>query len=177
MNTQMPSDKLLNFLDSNIENVIVIPIVDTKYAEQLLSQLYNSFPHFRFEVYGMPSWKSMQILQKEGSLPNIGVNISAPFYFDPSTSAGKDLSDHYSQVYGGRPSEMTFRGYETLYWYAYLLNQYGTVFNDHFSDNGTAPFTRFDMKLSKEESGRADYYENVHLYMYRYQAGSFSVKQ
>jgi hypothetical protein len=177
MNNPMASDKLRNFLDSNTTNVIVMPIVDTRYATTLLDQLGKAFPQFRFEVYGMPSWKSMNSLRKEGYLPNVGINIPSPFYFDPSNSSGKTLSDAYNEKYGGRPTEMTFRGYETLYWYAYLLQRYGTVFNDHFADNGTALFTRFEMKPVLDDRGITQYYENKHVYMYRYQGGSFSVEQ
>jgi hypothetical protein len=80
----------------------------------------------------------------------VGITISAPFYFDPSTSVGRGFSETFTRVFGGRPGEMAFRGYETLYWYAYLLNRYGTLFNDHYGDNGAAPFTRFDMRLSED---------------------------
>ncbi len=177
MNTPMASEKLRNFLDSNLTNIIVMPIVDVVYATQLLQQLSKSFPNYNFEVYGMPSWKGLSFLRKEGALPNIGITISSPFYFDVSNSAGKGFSDAFNEKYGGRPSELAYRGYETLYWYAYLLQHYGTIFNDHYSDNGAAPFTRFDMKLSTDRDGSPQYYENEHVYLYRYQSGSFSVEQ
>ncbi|MEO6831105.1 MAG: hypothetical protein ABI378_02550 [Chitinophagaceae bacterium] len=175
MNTPMPADRLRNFLDSSTSNVVVMPIVDEKYSLQLLDLLNKSFPNFKFEVYGMPSWKAMPVLQNEGSLSNIGITIGAPFFFDPSSSAGKEFSDYYTNVYGGRAPEMAYRGYEVLYWFAYLLHKYGTIFNDHFQDNGVAPFTRFNMKLGRTEDGTPRYFENTHVYLYRYQAGSFSV--
>ena len=92
MNTQMPSDKLRNFLDSNIDNIIVMPIVDVAYATQLLEQLGRSFPKFRFEVYGMPSWKGISLLRKEDAISNVGITLGSPFYFDPSASAGRSFS-------------------------------------------------------------------------------------
>lgn len=177
MNTPMAPEKLRNFLDSNSTNIIVMPIVDLTYAAQLLQQLARSFPRYRFEVYGMPSWKGIANLRKEGAMPNIGITIPAPFYFDPSTSVGKGFSDAYNEKYGGRPGEMAYRGYETMYWYAYLLQRYGTVFNDHYADNGAAPFTRFDIRLSADKDGGPLYYENHHVYLYRYQSGNMSVEQ
>ena len=125
----------------------------------------------------MPSWKGLDLLVKEGSLPNVGINITAPFYFDPTASAGKGFSEVFNRIYGGKPTELAYRGYETLYWYAYLLNRYGTIFNDHYGDNGAAPFTRFDLRLQKDKNGEPEYYENNHVYQYRYQAGSFRVEQ
>jgi ABC-type branched-subunit amino acid transport system substrate-binding protein len=177
VNTILPNDKLRNFLDSNSSNIIVMPILDVTYATQLLDQLSKSFPKYQFEVFGMPSWKGMSALRKAGSHSNLGIHISSPFYFDQSNSAGKGFSDAYNNKFGGRPAEMSYRGYETLYWYAYLLKRYGTVFNDHYADNGAAPFTRFRMTPNQSNEGNTQYYENTHVYIYRYQGGSFSVEQ
>jgi hypothetical protein len=177
VNTPLPAEKLRNFLDSNSTNVIVMPIVDANYATQMLQQLAKSFANYRFEVYGMPSWRGLGLLEKEGTLPNVGIHIPSAFYFDPTNSAGKGFSDAFNEKYGGRPGLLAYRGYETLYWYTYLLQRYGTVFNDHFADNGVAPFTRFDMKLATDKDGAPLYYENHHVYMYRYQAASFTVDQ
>jgi hypothetical protein len=177
MNTALPAEKLRNFLDSNASNVVVMPIVDVAYAKQLLEQLSKSFPTYRFEVYGMPSWKGLSLLRKEDASSNVGITIPSAFYFDPSSSAGKGFSDAYNEKYGSRPSELAYRGYELLFWYAYLLQRYGTIFNDHFGDNGVAPFTRFDMRLVTDKSGKTQYYENHHVYLYRYQGGSFNVAQ
>ncbi len=177
MNTPLPSEKLRNFLDSSFTNIIVMPIVDVTYATQLLQQLGKAFPKYNFEVYGMPSWKSLSFLRKEGALPNVGIIIPSPFYFDPSTSAGKGFSDAFNEKYGGRPGDMAYRSYETLSWYAYLLQRYGTVFNEHYADNGGALFTRFDMKPAQGKDGITQYWENGHVYLYHYQGGSFSVEQ
>lgn len=177
MNVPMATEKLANFLDSNVTNVIVMPIVDLAYSAQLLQQLSKAFPEYVIEVYGMPSWKGMSILNKEGSMSSLGITVSAPFYFDPSVSAGRGFSEAFARTYGGRPSEMAFRGYETLYWYAYLLNRYGTIFNDHLTDSGTAPFTRFEMELLKNKDNKELYYGNTHVYFYRYQGGSYSIIQ
>lgn len=177
MNAAMPTEKLANFLDSNVTNVIVVPIVEPAYSNQLLQQLSKAFPEYVIEVYGMPSWKGMSSLQKEGAMSSLGITVSAPFYFDPSVSAGKGFSDAFNRAYGGRPSELAFRGYEALYWYASLLNRYGTVFNDHLGDSGNAPFTRFEMDLLKNRDDKELYYGNRHVYFYRYQGGSYSVMQ
>ena len=177
MNALMPAEKLRNFLDSATDNVIVMPVVDIAYATQLLEQLSKSFPAYHFEVYGMPSWKGIGLLRKEGALPNVGITIPAPFYFDASASAGRGFAEAFNEKFGGKPAELAYRGYEAMYWYAYLLQRYGTVFNEHFADNGVAPFTRFELKATPDKDGLTQYYENTHVYLYRYQGGSFSVEQ
>jgi hypothetical protein len=171
------ANKLRALFDSTETNYVVIPVMQGSYASDLLQQLHNKFPQYRFEVFGMPSWKGMDVLRKVGSIDNVGITVTAPFYFDPSSSAGLRFSESYDRVFGGKPGELAFRGYEAMYWYAYLLSRYGTRFQEHYGDSGAAPFTRFDMKLQKDDNDKTKYYENSHVYQYRYQGGSFSVEQ
>lgn len=176
MNEPLPTDKLRNFLDSEVTNVVVMPIVDAQYARKLIDQLGKSFPQYQFEVYGMPSWKGMKLFEQQGVLPNVAVTFPSAFYYDPTTSVGKAFTDAFSARFGGRPGVLAYRGYETLVWYAWLLKRYGTMFNDHYADDGMAPFTRFDMKLVAD-GDTVRYYENRHVYLYRYQAGNFMLEQ
>lgn len=164
-------------LDSTTTNVIVVPIVDAATAGKVLEALAKDFPQYRFEVYGMPSWKGMTKLKKEDAAPNTVVYLTAPFYYDASTGRGQMIASTYKKLFGGHPAEMTYRAYETLTWYAYLLNRYGTIFNDKTSDNSTAIFTRFDIKPRWDKDENLLYNENTHLYLYRFEGGSFSVEQ
>lgn len=170
-------DQLQPFLDSTETNIIVIPIIDVVYAEQLLDQLKDFFPQYKFEIYGMPSWKGMKSIQKSSGLENITVSFTAPFFFDASTASGQSLATNYQKAFGRKPGEMVYRGYETIYWYCYLLNKYGPVFNKKISDNASAVYTRFEIKPRFNKDFDLLYNENTHLYLYRYQNGSFEVEQ
>ncbi|XZF15414.1 ABC transporter substrate-binding protein [Chitinophagaceae bacterium MMS25-I14] len=170
-------EQLQKAFDSTDVNVILMPVLDNAYAESLLSQLYRFFPNYRFEVYGMPSWRSLPGLKKADAYPNVMVYFTAPYYFDYTTSSGQALLSAYKREFGGRAGEYVFRGYEVFYWYAYLLNRYGTIFNTHYSDNGSAQFTRYDVKPAWSSGNDLLYNENNHVYLYRYQSGSFMVEQ
>jgi hypothetical protein len=176
--TLQGKDKLKDIFDASSTNIIVVPILDVSYAENILVQLNALFPTYTFEVYGMPSWKNMNALKKPEAFPNIGVNISIPFYYDLSTGIGQAIANNYKKDAGGnKPPDMVFRGYETLYWYAYLLHKYGTVFNDKIADNGAAPFTRFDIKLKWDKDDNLYYLENKKIGIIRYQSSSYIVEQ
>ncbi len=170
-------EQLSIFLDSTEVNIIAMPILDVAYAELLLAQLNTSFPGYKFEVYGMPSWKGLNAIKKTSGLENIVVNFTAPFFFDASTAGGQNLASGYYRTFARKPGEMVYRGYETLYWYCYLLNKYGPVFNKKISDNASASYTRFDIKPRYTKDFDLMYNENTHLYLYRYQNGSFAVEQ
>jgi hypothetical protein len=61
---------------------------------------------------------------------------------------------------------MVYRGYETLFWYAHMLKRYGTIFNKQYSDNETAPFTKFNVKPVWDAKGYPDYHENRNFTIY-----------
>jgi hypothetical protein len=158
--------------------VIVAGIIDNTYAENLLKQLNSLFPQFKFEVYGMPSWITMSSLRKTNTYPNIAVNVTTPFHYDATTPAGQQLAASYKRAYGiNKPGDMVYRGYETMFWYAFLLHRYGTIFNDKTANGITAPFTKFDIKPKWSGDNDLLYQENQHVYLYRYRDGSFSISQ
>lgn len=176
--TSLPNANYLGAMFDSLEtNVIVMPVIDVSYAARLLHQLDSLFPGHRFEVYGMPSWKGMATLKKADIYENIGISFTAPFYFDASTSSGQALAAEYKKGFGRRPGEMVYRGYETLSWYAYLLEKYGTIFNAKIADNAAAYYTRFDIRPRFDNDFNLLYYENTHFYLFRYQGGSFVVEQ
>jgi len=161
--------------DSTTTNVILMPIVDNSFAEGILQQLYSWYPRHQFEVFGMPSWKFIGTLRKPDAYPNVGVSFTSPFHYDMTTPAAQNLTLNYRRQFGGRMAEMVFRGYEVLYWYAGLLQRYGTVYNPRQSDNSPAPFIKFEVKPQWDRQQTLLYNENEHLFLYRYQSGSFLV--
>lgn len=168
--------QLQKLFDSTETNVLVMGIIDNSYSETLLGQLDQWFPGYKFEVYGMPSWRSLSGLKKTDNRSNIAINITTPFYFDMTTASGQSLSNSYKTAFGGaKPGEMVYRGYETMYLFAYLLGKYGTIFNEKLKDSGVAPFTRYELKPDWDKDGNLLYIENKHIYLQRYQDGSFSV--
>lgn len=168
---------LVPMLIKDRKNIVVIPIISDRYAETILAYLYRNFPEYDFEVWGMPSWDNMPSLKKSDAYPNVVVYFTNPFYFDATTAAGLAVSNSYKSRFGGKADNMVFRGYETMMWYAYLLKKHGNIFNTQLWDNGGAPFTRFDVKLVKNEDGELMYYENKHVYLYRYHSASYMVEQ
>jgi len=175
LNKAIQKGQLQRLLDSASVNVVFMPIVDNSFAESTLQQLENWFPDYQFEIYGMPSWKFLGSIKKTNAFSNIGVNFTSPFYYDLTTSTAQLIVNNHKKQFGSKIGEMTFRGYEVLYWYTYLLYKYGTVYNTKQSDNTTAIFTRFDVKPQWNKQQDFLYNENEHLFLYRYQGGSFYV--
>lgn len=169
--------ELAPMLDSTGSNLIIMPILDVSYAEKILLKLNELFPLYKIDVLGMPSWDGMGLLKKADAFPNIAVYYTTPFYFDQTTARGQAVVNSYKNAAGNaKPSELVFRGYETIHWYANLLSVYGTIFNEKQKDNGAALFTRFDIEPKEDEERNFRYYENKHLYVFRFQSGSYMVE-
>lgn len=174
---EIPSGtKILPLLDSTTTNIVLMPILSEQYAESLILKLKEWFPNYRFDIWGMPSWDDLPSMKKPDSYPNTTIYYTSPYYFDSTTASGRALVRKYKKQYGGRPDPMVFRGYETLYWYGYLLRKYGTVFNPYMKDNGWAPFTRYDIRTNWTDKNILLYNENKHLYLYKYSSGSYLVE-
>ncbi len=176
-NTLPDKIQLKTMFDSTQENVVIMTILDNAYAETMLRQLHDWFPNYHFEVYGMPSWKTLPGLKKPEAYPNVAVYFTSPFYFDQSRPATQGIEKTFRREYGGKPAELVYRAYETMYWYAYLLNQYGTIFNNKFNDNSATLFTKYEIQPKFDKDLNFLYNENQHLYLYKYQSSSFIVEQ
>lgn len=159
---------LVSMIDTARINTVIISVLDPNYADSLLRVLSGEFPGTHFEVYGMPSWYVISDLHEDGALPNLAVNVTMPFSIDQALPATKYVARRYKSEYGGKASELVYRGYETMYWYASLLKQYGTIFNLNYADNSAAPFTKYDIKLRKDKEGNILFHENTHIYLSRY---------
>lgn len=172
------AQQLQPFFDKTKTNLIILGILDVSYSERILQLLYTAFPDYRFEVYGMPSWRSMPTLKKADAYPNVAVFITSPFYYDNSLPLSQALAASYKNLSGSSQlTEMVYRGYETMFWYAYMLKKYGTIFNNDMDDNKSAPFTKFEIKRQWDNDNNLYYNENMHLYLYKYQSSSYMVVQ
>lgn len=174
---QMPdSAALAPLFDSTTKNILLMPIMEAGYAEKLVQSIHKYFPEYRFEIYGMPTWKNIVTNKKMIEFgQSISINITQPYYFDPTLSMGQVIADKYKTAFGGKPNDLTYRGFEIIYWMTDLLNKYGAIFNEKTEDNSMAIFTRFDLKPKWDKDHNFYYTENKHLYLYHYQAGTVSV--
>lgn len=162
---------LINLLDSNQTNVIILNLLSYQEAATVLKKLKDLPGGYKFSVLGMPTWKNLPGISNNKTYQNIDIYFSCPFYFDLRSVRGNAFALNYRNAFGGNPSEMVFRGYETLYWAALLLNNYGTIFNNHIQDSRMAPYTRYDITPSWSSKNKFEYLENKNLYIFHYNNG------
>ena len=176
-NTLPDKQQLLTVIDTTRPNVVVIPILDNMYADSLLKALSRFFPNTHMEIYGMPTWSTMTNLRKANAYTNLTVNVTYPFSFEGGADRAAQAADrNFKKEYGGKATEMVYRGYETMMWYAALLTRYGTIFNADYKDISGAPFTKFEVKPRWDGNGSLLYNENRHIYLSTYQGGIYKTE-
>ena len=175
-NTMPGKDSLARLFDSTRPNVVIISVLDPYAADSILKELSHDFPGTHFEVYGMPSWGGIADLRKDDAFPNLSINITTPFHIDRTGALGHYIATTFHRDYGGTAPELAYRGFETMYWYAGLLRQYGTIFNSNYSDNAAAPFTHFDVRPRWDKDGNIMYLENAHVFLTRYEGGAYKTE-
>jgi len=173
----MPKKENFNMVvDLGKPNILIVSILDIGFADSLLHELATGYPGTHFEIYGMPSWISISDLRKAGTFPNLTVNITTPFTIDPASATGEYVKKMYKKDYSGKISESVYRGYETMFWYANLLKQYGTHFTEKYSAPPPAPFTQFDIQPARDKNNHILYYENKHIFLSTYEDGVYKAK-
>jgi hypothetical protein len=176
-NSLPDKEMLAGVFDTTRPNILAVSILDPFFADSILQALASNFPNTHFEVYGMPGWNEIPNLKRAGTYGNLTVNVPYPFNFDNKDSALISYIERkYEKEFGGKPSEMVWRGYETMFWYGYLLQEYGTIFNSDYKDISGAPFTKFRIKPRWDRNGSLLYLENKNIYMSVYQGGVYRTK-
>ena len=172
---QKQPDILRTYLNPDRENIIYVNVLTNAEAKSILSKIAVFAPAYKIAVVGMPTWKYIAGISQPKGFPGMDIYYSNPYYYDLTTAKGKAVAGLYRSKFGGHPSEMVFRGYESAYWLVHLLHDYGTIFNEHISDTRFAPFTGYRVSESGAKGHKIGYWENKTLYIFHYLNGNFNV--
>jgi len=156
-------DKLQPYLNSDNKNICLAASLDANFAQTLCSQLAllsdATNPNV---VIGMPTWD--QIDFEKPAFKGIEIYYSTPFYINPADKLVVALQDHFKTNFYSRPTDMVFRGYETLYHFGHLLALHGKNISSSLGDKKYKLFTEFDIQPMLNKGMTLDYFENRKLY-------------
>ena len=95
---------------------------------------------------------------------------STPFYYSNNKFASA-LSKQYNAKFHSRPSDMVYRGYETVFHFTKLLLKYQDKLSNNLGDKDFTVFNEFDIQPVKL-GGKIEYYENKKLFFIKKQEGN-----
>ena len=162
------STLLTLYLNKNRGTVCVAGSLDLNFANNLCQKLASISDQYDVKLIGMPNWDGLPELNKPG-MKTLEVIYSTPFYVSNTNNTAISIQDYFKTKFYSRPSDMVYRGYETMYRFGKLLLQYGPTLNSGIADKKITVFTDFDIQpvYINRQNMTLDYFENKKLYFIR----------
>ena len=163
-------------LDSNSKNIIVGGSLDETFAGTIAKASYELHKTYPITLIGMPNWDNFSAFYNKKNLIGFPVYFSTPFYTDKTDDFSKSLTNAYYKKYKGKPTDMAYKGFESVYLFTKLLTQYPDSFMSHISDKNMKVFCEYNFRPVKQNDKAAvpDYFENKHLYLIKIINGTIS---
>ncbi|MFP5042838.1 hypothetical protein [Parasediminibacterium sp. JCM 36343] len=154
---------LLPYLDSTAQNTIVCGSINEMFGLKLVKMVACA-KSYDCTVMGMPTWDGVKELDGYDCR---GVNIvfSTPYNFPRTQTLVASLTKKYRANLMAKPSEMYFKGYESMLHFGSLLLENPTTVVNHIADKSFKVFTDFDIQPVRGKYGQpVEYLENKKLY-------------
>jgi ABC-type branched-subunit amino acid transport system substrate-binding protein len=162
-------------LDSNTKSIIIGASLNNDFATGLTKACYDMYVSYPIEIIGMPNWESFADLRKP-TYKDFPILFTASYHNSKTDILSRKIQSVYTRKFKVSPTEMAYKGFETVYFFAKLLTKYPDDFMSHLNESNTKVFTEFNFKpvyLTKKNT-IPDYFENKHLYFLQLQNGKIS---
>ena len=163
-------------LDSNRKNVIIGGSLDETFAGSMAKACYEINKSYPITLIGMPNWDNFSALYNKKAMPGFPVYFTTPFFTDKTDAFSKSLTAAYYKNYRAKPTDMAYKGFESVYLFTKLLTKNPADFMNHISDKSEKVFCDYNFKAVKlnDKAAVPDYIENKHLYLIKILNGSIS---
>ncbi|HMO63099.1 MAG TPA: hypothetical protein PKC39_12990 [Ferruginibacter sp.] len=174
IDSNLTSSFLKSKLDSNRHTVMIGGSLDEGFANSLTKACYQLYQKYPLTLIGMPNWDGFKSLVKKEAYTDFPIIFTTPYFNTKQDAHSRMLMEYYSQKLKGRPSDMSFKGFECAQMFIRLLIDHPTDFMEHLNDKNYRVYSEYNFKpvRLRKESYKPDYIENKHLYFVRILNGS-----
>jgi hypothetical protein len=120
VNNSLDPSQLFPGLDSNTKTVVIAGSLDENFGKALCAKLAPVSKTYPMKVIGMPTWDAINDLNSP-IYTDLEIYYTSPFYINPSDSLVVSIQQSYKNRFYSRPSDMVYRGYETMMHFGQLL--------------------------------------------------------
>lgn len=168
---------VLSHLDSTTQNVILCASLSERFGQGLIKTLNSNGETYSSLIVGMPTWIGMSGIEGTNS-DKIQIVITTPYNYVRSESHLDSIAGKYKALYYSRPSDMVYKGYESMYHFTKLLLQYPDAFINRSSETAYRVANDYDFKPIRlsQTSFIPDYLENKQLYYVKIINGRITVE-
>lgn len=155
---------LTPYLDSTTQTICIAGSLDEGFARMLCQGLAAVNKTYTSLIIGMPTWDNIDFARPEFSGEEIV--YSTPFYINPADSLVRSIQQYFKTKFFSRPSDMVFRGYETIYRFSKQLLHTGKSLNGSLGEKKFKVFTDFNIEpvFLNRQNMTLDYFENKKVY-------------
>ena len=166
------AQNLLAHLDSTKRNVIIAGSMEEYFGTKLAATLAPLSKKYPSLLVGMPTWDNVNFNKTE--FKGVDIVYSTPFFYNRLTPLESRLATDFEKNIGSRPTDMFFRGYESVMRFALLLLDTKKDVASELTRKGNAIFTRFDIQpvFKNKQAMTLDYFENKNVYFVRVSNGA-----
>jgi hypothetical protein len=107
-------------MDSNAKTVILVGSLDENFGKALCAKLEPISKTYPMKIIGMPTWDAINDLNAP-DYTDLDIYYTSPFYINPTDSLVISIQQYYKNRFYSRPSDMVYRGYETVLHFGQLL--------------------------------------------------------
>ncbi|MFT3981116.1 MAG: ABC transporter substrate-binding protein [Ferruginibacter sp.] len=163
-------------LDSNRNSVIIGGSLNETFAGGLAEFCQSISKTYRIKLMGMPNWESFKSIAGNKKLKDFPVYYTTPYFNNKWDAFSKRIKDIYLKKYKGVPSDMAYKGFETVYLFSKLLARQPNDFVSHLNEQPYKVFTDYKFKpvFTSKRSETPDYFENKNLYVIKILNGTFT---
>jgi len=162
--------------DSNSHSIIIGASLDETFAGNITQACFNLYKTYPVTLIGMPTWDGFSLLRKKNDYKDFPIYYTTAFFNEKENDFSKTISAAYLKKYKGKPGDMVFKGFESVYLFTKIMTQNPGHFINHINDKNLKVFCDYNFKsvMVKKESKTPDYFENKHLYFIKILNGSVS---
>lgn len=164
LDEEFSPDDVEQHLDNDRTTVCIAGSLAAGFGEQLTSILSAVHEEKPAILFAMPTWWDVTDFTKP-EFRKVEVIFTTPFYVQPTHPLGIRIENNFKARFYSRPTDMVFRGYETLYHFAHLLGLNGKNTGSALSDKRFRVFSEFDIQpVLDPKTTTLDYFENKKIY-------------
>lgn len=151
-------------LDSNKKNTIICGSLNEAFGLKLVKMLSFASKSYECTAVGMPTWDGIKELESQ-DCKGVMIIYTTPYNFPRNHVMAIKLSKLYKQELNAKPTDMFYKGYESMFHFGSLLIENPTNIMSHLSDKNFKIFNEFDIQIIKNKPELTiKYLENKKLY-------------
>lgn len=144
-------------------HIAIIGSLDVNFAKKAVASLALINQEHPVKVFGMPTFEVIDFSGPE--YKNLDIFYGTPFPNSDSNENVKAYDELFKKEYYARTSDMVYRGIESVFYFASLLNKTGENIASSIGEGTDVLFSQFDIQpVLNPQTMQIDYYENKRIY-------------